>query len=146
MGNALKILLMLFVIDVALYMVPCTDADGNAQTCFRAGLEGDTQNNFLGFIFNQASLNDSLGNPQINNQTNSLYSLTHQAAPQASVGSALGFLFTPIAFIFSLVSFFMPWVLVTATHMPFLFQVIIGGGWFLAEVVLVFSLLTGRDI
>lgn len=135
MGFTLKLLLILFTINALLYF-------GGYQVNI------DVQNNILGLVFDTTTLNTTINNPQA---TTTLTNVVPINQTFFNVGSSLGLLFTPISFIFSFVSFMFgiflaPLALFNIAGMPFIFKIIFGGGLMVAEVVLMLSLLTGRDI
>ena len=135
MAFALKLMMILFMVNAMLYLgLPDQRLIPDAST------------SVMGSVFDTNTLNTS--NPQLNNALINTIP-ANQTFTQA--GASFGLLFTPIIFIFSFISFLInlflaPMAIMSFPGMPVIFKILIGGGLQLSEVLLMLSLLTGRDI
>jgi hypothetical protein len=131
MAFALRLLLIIFMINTMLFL----------------GLpEYHVGDKILGKIFTPESLNTD--NPQPNTEFSDIVPNT---TSYNQIGVGFGLLFTPVVLLFQaatlFISFFAaPLELFNIAGMPVIFKIIFGGGLFIAEVILLLSMITGRDI
>lgn len=143
MGYTFKLLLLLFVINSVLYF-----GGYKAQI--------DTQGaatNVLGLVYQTSgnSLNASYNNPQASSSFTNVVPISNSSGLFTSVGNAFGALYTATSFGFGLVNFIFgfllaPLAIFHISGMPFIFKIVFAGMLLILEVVVMISLLTGRDL
>lgn len=136
MGFALRLLLILFMIQAVLYLGGYSIAGSS----------------ILGSVVNTNTLNSSTNTVDIGSfGTSNVVNPSGSGGTFNTAGTTLGLLFTPVIFLISLAQMLFgiltsPIAFFAAIQAPFAIKLIFGGGFILAEVMLILSLLGGRDI